>query len=108
MVLLITLAAISQIINWLFNLEQELSDTEERLHVGPACTTYQSIEHAGRKSLERSFPGYVNGSESALLPPVFLNKFPEVIQESKSGLYFCQKNEFTELIGSIFTIFAWL
>ena len=47
-------------------------------HIGPAGHTYESISDAGRQILQTNCHGYITGTSSSLLPPFFINSYPEV------------------------------
>ena len=49
------------------------------IHKAPAGATYKSLLDAGRTMLKEMYPGFVNGTSHALIPPIFVNEYPEQV-----------------------------
>ena len=50
-------------------------------HNAPAGTTYNSLLDAGRTMIREKYPGFLYGTTHTLLPPIFVNVYPEQIGE---------------------------
>ena len=50
-------------------------------HNAPAGVTYTSVRHAGRTMMKEMFPGFLNGTSNAIIPPLFINALPEEVGE---------------------------
>ena len=46
-------------------------------HAGPAGSTFYGIEHAGRHTLKVNCDNYPQTTNSYILPPLFISKYPE-------------------------------
>ena len=50
-------------------------------HNAPAGNKYASIKHAGRTLLENNFSGFLKGTSHAIIPPIFINEYPEQVDK---------------------------
>ena len=49
------------------------------IHHAPAGSSYESLSDAGSTLLREKYTGFLEGTANALLPPIFVNKYPEQI-----------------------------
>ena len=51
-------------------------------HIGPAGSVYTSISDAGKHILHQNCQDYVNNTASCMMPPFFVNEYPELTHAS--------------------------